>query len=575
MATHKIPNTQGQVRQTNRGDNFGELWGSYNLDLTSTVGKLKAAKRLKRVLSNSDLSAFDVVALTLHDGKYYMVTGDEVWSCSVSSDPTALASWSMIATLSIEDVGFESDAVSFNNLLLVSLGTDIMSWNSDSSTKDDDWWTVTTTGTTLTANYPHVMHVHRGGQETLFVTDKDKVRYYNTTAGHTAITLHTLQTACAVTSGVDTVWVGTYTESNDYAYVYEIQVGNTAPTRAYRIDGRAVLSMDVYDNVPYIVTDRGHIQAFNGSGFQTVQAFPFAFKGLALSGVRPGLVQDTSISRPIHPKGMRVCDDSFFIFVNTENELSDFSNTVVDERSPSGMWEYNLATNVLNHRASLTDQASDKGVHTLQRTSPVLMVDNQYTKYLVGGEVGGSASMVGLSGEDLTTAPLAYFTTPFLVSDTVQETYEKVVLKAKTLGANESITVKYRTTEYEPVYADVTWLNTTQFTTTDSLESFGEGDEIEIMYGECAGEIAHITTVEGGTTKTITIDTALTTALNDTSHVRIQNWKKISDTYTSTDGEVKTIGINVTAPWIQYKVVMRGFIELRQFISKGNAKNEL
>jgi hypothetical protein len=61
------------------------------------------------------------------------------------------------------------------------------------------------------------------------------------------------------------------------------------------------------------------------------------------------------------------------------------------------------------------------------------------------------------------------------------------------------------------------------------------------------------------------------------------NWTKFSQaegsiinpTYTDDDGEFKSIGVGISAPWIQYKVVMRGLVEYRQFISKGNAKTQL
>jgi hypothetical protein len=577
MSTFTIPNENGQIRQINRGDAFGELWSTFNVDLTSVPGKIKASKRLKRAMTDSFIGSEDIVAIALHDGNYYAVTTDRVFSCSSNNDPTTSANWSAISTLGVEDLGLETDAVSFNGLLLISLGTDIMSWNSGTSTKDDDWWVTTTSGTALTVDKPHIMHVHRGGNDTVFVTDGNIVRYYNSASGHDSFTLDTIETACALTSGVDTVWTGTFTESGDYAYVYEVQVGNTITSQAYRIDGRAVLSMDVVNNIPYIVTDTGHIQAFNGSGFVTVASFPFAYKGLSPDGVRPGLVQDTSIDRPIHPKGMRVSGDSLLIYINTRNEFNTFANVILDERSPSGVWEYNITSGVLNHRSSITDQTGDKGVQTLARTSPLLVLDNQYTKFLVAGEPGDIAtSAVGLWAEDATTAPLAYFITPQLTADTIQESYEKVVAKAKTLGDDESIEIKYRVTERDPLYADITWLNTTSFTSTDDLSDVAIGDEVEIVAGEAAGQIAHVSNIEGTVTYTVTLDSAIVTpALNDTSVVRFMNWTKIDTTYTSADGEYKSIGVGQSAPWIQFKVVMRGLVQLRQFISKGNAKTQL
>jgi hypothetical protein len=46
-----------------------------------------------------------------------------------------------------------------------------------------------------------------------------------------------------------------------------------------------------------------------------------------------------------------------------------------------------------------------------------------------------------------------------------------------------------------------------------------------------------------------------------------------TNTFTSADGEIKKLGVDVTAGWIQYMVIMEGRIEYRQFIANGNAKN--
>lgn len=584
MSTFSIPNAQGQIRQANKGDLYGELWASHNIDLNSNPGKILASRPLKRIATDTNLSAADVVAVHIHEGKFYFATTDTVYDCSVSDDPTVWANWSEIVTLGTEDLGFETDMVTFGNLLLISLGTDIMSWIPATSTKDDNWWVTTISGTALTVDKPHMMHVHRGGQETLFVTDGNLVRYYNATAGHSTVTLDASMTASCITSGVDATWVGTYTESSEYAYVYEIYVGEEIASvpvarRAYRIDGRAVLAMDVIDNVPYIITDKGHIQAFSGSGFKTVASFPFAHKSVLLDGIRPGLIQDTSISRPVHPKGMRTSGDSLFIFINTRNEDTDFDEThyVVDERSPGGVWEYNATTGALNHRFSLCHATTDAGQHTYSRSTPLLIVDNQFTRILCGGEPEIGASAVGLFGEDRTTAPEAYFITPEISADTIQESWEKVILKARTLADTESIEIKYRTSKNPayPYYNSVTWLNATQFVSTDTTwVSVEVGDEVEIITGVDGGRLCHITRIELGTTNIITVDESHG-ALNQVNVVRVQNWKRIPTTYTSADGEFKSIGVTKTTPWVQFKVVLNGAIEFRSLTNKGNAKTTL
>ena len=211
-------------------------------------------------------------------------------------------------------------------MLRISDDTDIQRYNGSAS-YNASWWIGEISGTALTANYPHILHIHRGGAETLFVTDKNKVRYYNASAGHSEVILQNDLVANCVDSGVSAIWVGSYTETSENAYVYEMYVGeqlNGAPVarNAYKVDGRAVLALWVSDNIPYIVTEKGYIQAFNGAGFTTVAEFPFVLDPSMLDGVRPGLVQDQSVSRPIHPNGVDTHGDSVFILINTTNDLS-------------------------------------------------------------------------------------------------------------------------------------------------------------------------------------------------------------------------------------------------------------
>ena len=44
MSTHSIPNSQGQVTQMNSGDIYGELWGSFGIDLTTSRERLNHQK---------------------------------------------------------------------------------------------------------------------------------------------------------------------------------------------------------------------------------------------------------------------------------------------------------------------------------------------------------------------------------------------------------------------------------------------------------------------------------------------------------------------------------------------------
>ena len=213
----------------------------------------------------------------------------------------------------------KTDAVVFDDLLLISRSQDILSWNDSSD--NDDWGTTVANLPALTANYPHTLHTRGGnGGEFLFVTDANKVHYVEMIGGvgnTSTVNLAADHVACCISSGVSATWVGTYSNSNSNAFVYEIYTGqilNGVPVsnNVYEIDGRAVLSIAVLGNIPYIITDRGALQAFNGAGFVTVDTLPFSGDSFVFDGMRIGNVNSDNNERPVHPKGMR----SYKLFVH-------------------------------------------------------------------------------------------------------------------------------------------------------------------------------------------------------------------------------------------------------------------
>ena len=577
MSTFYIPNSQGRVQQVNHGDLFGELWGSFNIDLIYSPGKVKSSKALTPVLTSVQLGTTKrIQSICLFGGYYYIATQTKVFRCLVGTNPTVTANWTELATFATENLTVYSDASVFNGLILFSLGTDIASYNG--TTKISSWWVGTVGGTALTNNVPHIMEVQRTGIDTLFVTDGNKIRYYNSTAGHSLITLDNTMTACAIATGVDATWVGTFTSTESQAFVYEIFVGETTAGgtpvahQAYPIDGRAVLAMCTVDNIPYIVTDKGHIQAFNGAGFVTIGSFPFAHSSVSLSGVAAGLVQNPNDARGIHPKAMKVNNGIIHVFTNTALEYTPTDGRKTgDERSASGIWTFDPATKSLNHMSAITMNANQRGHHYLSNSGPLYIVDDQYTRFMCGAQTSASENGLFVDG----TYGESYIITPEITATSVTEAWEKVYLKTTSLSASNLVSVKYRTTESlaYPLNGTVTWLNANTFTSIDTaFLSIIAGNEVELLNGTFAGRMCNVlSVVVSGATITVTVDTTFG-VLNDTCFARVQNWAILE---TKTSGDTHMIGINQTAGWVQFKVVMSGQVELRQFISKGNADKSL
>ena len=583
MATFQTPNSLGQIRQINRGDKNGELWSTKNIDLSSSPGKVKVSRKLKRVFKDGDtvsgsntyagtvqaLLVFTDVDTSPDRRHYYAFATDNSVRCSTDSDPRVATNWSNVAASSNGDFFEGTDACVFGGQIRISTATNIARFNGGSSYADN-WWTADIAGTSLTSGKPHTLHTHRGGTETICVTDGNLVRFYNVPSGHSTLTLSDSLVANTLASGVDSVWIGTYAESSENAYVYEYRIGQTGSTgvilsnAAYRIDGQAVMSIDVVDNIPYIITDRGHIQAFNGSGFVTVGSFPFAWNNKALSGVTPGIYDFGN--PPVYPKGMRAKDTSLFINIKNTSEDGAFP---IDERSHSGIWEFDTTTGNLNHRYSFADETGDPGIVRLNQAGPLLLVGRDDIQLMAG-----AGSTLDGFYTDSTEDPEGYIVTPEYYGESIQYAWARMYAIATLNGG--SITAKYRTEKkvgYPILINGITWLSANQFTTTSaSISEEQIGDEVEILSIDYAGRLCHITNVEGTTTKTVTVDESFG-VLNDTSNIRIQNWKKLDAVFDS--GSYHSFGLNVdVAPFVQFKMQLIGNVELQRLVLKANSKTE-
>lgn len=585
MSTFRIPNSAGQIRQVNQGDIFGELWETFNIDLSSSPGKIKQSDKLIRILESSDISnPSGINDLLIWNEKYFLVTNESVYSCSINQDPTDSTKWSIVSSTT-NTLDPESTAIIFDGQMRISKDDDIVAYDGDTTT-DIDWWSNVTSGPSLNTDYPHTLHVHRGGQETLFVTDKNVVRYYNSTAGHSYVTLQDDLVACSIDSGVSAIWVGTYSNTGGNAYVYEMYVGETIDStavsrNAYQVEGRAVLALWVKNNIPYIVTERGNIQAFNGSGFVTVAQFPFSYSARPLSNTGPGDIKPRSYQRPIHPRGVKTYNNSTFILINTDTEEDVFA---ANSRSHAGVWEFNHNTNVLNHRFGFASESTDYGYSSMDNSGALLVVDNQRTFLMAGAETGGTYP------ELFTTSPTtnqSWFVTPEITADTVSEAYDAIYHKVKTLADGESIYTLYRTTKRDTVYGTANWTQANQFTTTSDWSNVAIGDLVRVSHDYAAGEWAIVTNkTSSSSTTSITVNRDIG-AEGESSGVYSDNFKLVGfdtetltfdedhNVYTDADGEMKQLGVGAVNGWIQFMVVMKGQIEYRQFISKGNAKHEV
>lgn len=540
MANFRIPNN-GQVRQLGVNDTSGEIWASRNIDLSSNPGKIKLALPTEEVASSATLTDDAVQAINQLGNKIYALTDGKVYS-----DSTPYNAFTDDATTSFSG---GQDMVTFENYLIISKDTDLARYDGGSFTSS--WWVGTLGFSALTNNVPHIMEVIRSRRDTLAVTNGNGIKYYNTVAGESSIAWDDEQIACSMSVGINFGWVGTYNENGGGAQVYSWQVGNDLYTQAYPVNANAVLAIEVIDNIPYIITERGEVQKFNQAGFTTIATIPMYNQAVFLDSVETGLIQANNISRPVHPKGMRRYGDNLLVFINTDASVGDDN---VNERCPGGIWEVNVTTGSMWHRCSPANESN------LASSGPIYVLNDPNSRIYMGGRRNpvNTEGEEGIWREDLAgTANRGWFVTPEMSSGEFEDHFSKVIISSLH-DSDDSIVVKYRTSKslVLPVQADVTWTSTTEFNTTADLSGVVVGDEVAVMVDVGTTKLVHITAIESSATVyEVTVDEAIGT-VTDVSHVQIDNWKKL-DTY-DTEQLVWSTGINQTNTRIQLKFYLEG-----------------
>lgn len=581
MAIFKLRNSNGQIRQLNLSDIFGELSASRNIDLFTKRGKLKLARPFRQVaaaadISNNRIEGFASIVTSSETNRLFALTANTLYTAL-----NPFTSW----TSETSSPSRAEDCTVFKGELIISGANNLDAYDF-SSTYTSGWWTArgnpSLTDNNPVSQVPRVIETAHIGTETLVVLDGSEIHAYSggitgSPVNSVTMDIDSALTASCFKSGVRTGWIGTYTRKGEEAYVIQWDCASTNYTQAYPVGAKAVLAIEIVDDAPLIVTDTGEIKLFNNAGFTTIAQFPFTTKPKFLDNS----TNPNNRSRPIHPKGMKRRGDVVYIYTNFINlDSSDF----FDHQTPNGLWALDLNTRSLTHLGS---PENDVVFGTLG-ASPLFLVDDHDGRFLVGADRLNdlTSSEEGIWMEDLDddSANYGYFVTSEIEPENVSDTIGKIYSKAL-LGSNDEIVVKYRTSSevnYPVEVIGCFWLDTTTFTTTEDLSAVktrfdaGNYDEVEILSGSGAGRLAHITALtKSASTYQITVDEAIGTAAGE-FYARFDNWEKINKPMTASDGELKQIGAGAeNCTWFQFKVELRGKAgrpEFRQFAIKSNSK---
>lgn len=169
---------------------------------------------------------------------------------------------------------------------------------------------------------------------------------------------------------------------------------------------------------------------------------------------------------------------------------------------------------------------------------------------------------------------IGYLYTTKYSSSNKTDVYSGVVVKYKKLKDGDTIKVKAKTSDFEPIYVGnetlhdssytgeyVIWDRANRFTTTADLSNALKGHEVYIFEGAGCGQSAHIQSIEnngaGVYTVTLTEDMRGITSLA-TSCVVIDDYVYLGEVTKNDTAGVKSFGLGMKAKDMKVKLMLKG-----------------
>ncbi len=552
--------------QTNRSDILGSIEATFNIDLQTNLGAVRVAQKL--VINSDKTDDADLgrpTAFEYFDDRWWAVcgarifkNGSELLTSSFSED----ASSGAVTTYDSD----ESDLKIFNLRLWSTSGSTLYSKVSNGS-GTGAWTSRDSLGGGI-----HQLSYFKKTDRLYYVDADDTISSIDTADAvnnstgedyYIDLDLSGSQKITCQVAASDRIWIGIrciYNSSDGLrGSILEWDGISGQVTREYPLITAGVLAMVIHKDIPYAIDTEGRILQYVGDSFEEIARLPI--DKIFLSRV----VSTSSDGNAIHFNGMVVTkNNTILVLVNNQN---DDANDTVTENLPSGIWELDLQTFNFTHRYS----------PTLKRRSSSTVTDFGQNIIVGAGaiklntlnsdtSVGRSSLICGFDYfTDLTTESSAifidspdnpntstegqkrgYLWTTFFESLEICENWLKAFSRfARLINETDKIILKYRFEKEKAVLVNITWVDTTHFTTTTdpsaylpTVAPFSEtggvyGGEVEIIQGVGSGACVHILSATNNAgTWTVTIDNAVTGATTTTGKARLQKWIKMRDEIT-------------------------------------------
>lgn len=564
-----IPQQNKKYLQTNRSNVLGSLWSTIGLDFQTNLGVIRLSHKLvTNITSDDDNNLGRPAAFAYFNQKYWAICGTTIFHNSNE----LLTNSFTIDTSTGAQTSYDpdkSDLALFNNRLWASYPTKLYSSNGSA-------WTNRTGGANLSGSTQKLVYFKFFDR--LYFIDSfnvigsidsaDAIRVTGDYSIDLGNSIGVIQTIVATS---DKIWIsamrntGVSTTEASYGSVFEWDGISAQADNEYTLTTAGLVSMVVYNNIPYGIDTEGRILKYTGTAFEEIARLPVNVI------LPPGSTFNLNTGRFVHVNGL-VATKNNTLLVSIYNDLISPDEPVI-ENMPSGIWELDLDTKNFTHRyvftlkslssSTITDFGQNRvseigaiAINTYSGTASAgrstILAGCRYYSDATTQKYGLFIDSPTLPTTDLEGQKKGYFVTTFIESQEAEENWQRIWTKYRRfLGSSDKIVFKYRNTEIIPIEATITWVNTTSFTTTTDITAYGPtasgfdgyiGGEVEIMQGTGGNSCAHITgIINNAGTYTVTIDETIIGVTTGTAKARFQKWIKIGEV-SSVYGLIKSWG---------------------------------
>lgn len=566
--------------QTNRSNNLGSLWSSFNLDFQSNLGTMRVAPRMRIVTATADQATLgSPVNFKFFDNRYFALAGARIFK---NNDYNPAEPFVLDASTGVQTnyAPADADLEVFDGKLWATGNSALYSKTGNGSGTGS--WTLHSSAPSGTS----LMIVSRKFNRLYVTTNSSSV---DSTDGTTYASNgdYTIQlgnsaenTISCICETSDYIWLGTTNSEseNGRGSVYAWDGISAQATARYYLNAPGAYSLVTLNDIPYVMDTFGVLSKFTGSDFDEVGRLPFS--DLLLSDNSTGFARDNT--RFIHPKGMlETRNNTILAFV--KNNYDDAFDTI-SENAPSGIYEFSEEFGFVHKHALTYNRANNSTITDYGQNRMATQAADGFMSALAHAYTPDDSAtrngmiMCGATYFTNTTTQTSaifindsintiqkkgYFVTTWFNSDEIQDKWLRAwIVYRRFLASGDSIVLKYRLYEEEPVYANITWTSTTTFTTTTDVTAYAptatgfngtSGGEVEGIQGTGSGQCAHITSIVNNSgTYTVTVDTAFTGA-SGTARMRFQKWIKMFPEATSQVKSYEQMAIGAANTRIQIK----------------------